>query len=160
MHVSTLQRQAHRGMPIRGSDKCGEELFASKDRKWDEVGTSAIFRTSCVSWSTYVEAIASVRRYATDVSQVIVTSEDIRYINLAKQHAARLRANGTDAHGRSPLKFVFNDADVSPGSGQLASRHIKTHPQYMQAIKQGMRRGAEPATNTQQARTRPPGFPL
>ena len=100
-----------------------------------------------------------MRRYATDASQAIVTSEDIRYINLAKQHATRLHANGTDAHGRSPLKFVFNDADVSPGSGQLA-RHIKTHPQYMQAIKQRMRRGAEPATNTQQARTRPLGFPL
>jgi hypothetical protein len=115
-------------LPIRGSDKCGEEMFDSGGGKHRR----SMYESSCLPWSGYVEAIDSVRRYDLNVTTILVTSEDVRYIQLAKAHASALWRNGSRS-----VRFVFNDADVSPGSGQL-SKHMRGDPRYLKHIERRM----------------------
>ena len=129
----TLSRRSGRGvlsLPIRGSDKCGEEML---QRPGDD-GTyrPSHYESSCLPWSGYLEAIDSVLRYDATVETVLVTSEDIRYIRLARQHAAALARNGSRS-----LRFVFNERDVSPGSGLLV-QHMRGNPKYLEGIQQRM----------------------
>jgi len=128
----TLSRRSGRGvlsLPIRGSDKCGEELLQTGD---DGTYRHSLYESSCLPWSGYLEAIDSVLRYDAKVETVLVTSEDIRYIRLAKQHAAALARNGSRS-----LRFVFNERDVSPGSGHLA-KHMRGNTKYLEDIQQRM----------------------
>jgi hypothetical protein len=107
------------GLPIRGSDKCGDEMFDSGGGKHRR----SMYESSCLPWSEYVEAIDSVRRYDPNVTTILVTSEDdVRYIQLAKAHASALWRNGSRS-----VRFVFNDADVSLGSGQ-PDKHVRGDP--------------------------------
>jgi hypothetical protein len=52
-------------LPIRGSDKCGEEMFVSGGGH-----RRSIYESSCLPWSGYVEAIDSVRRYDLFVTEM------------------------------------------------------------------------------------------
>jgi hypothetical protein len=128
----TLSRRYGRGvlsLPIRGSDKCGEEMMETGG---DGKHRHSMLESSCLPWSGYLDALNSVRQYDSNVNTVLVTSEDIRYINLAKKHAAALARNGSRS-----FHFVFNERDVSPGSGHL-SKHTARNPEYMKQIHRRM----------------------
>ncbi|KAK3274470.1 hypothetical protein CYMTET_17345, partial [Cymbomonas tetramitiformis] len=95
-------------LPIRGSDKCGTAL--------DKNGTvqhGTAFEAACIPWDSYLDIIDAMRRYDPGLKNVLITTEDMRYLRKAKDHQETLASSKAD------LQFVFNDEDTPLGSSKV-----------------------------------------
>lgn len=106
---------------IRGSDKCNEDI----------TGREMAHETDCLPLKAYMDALLSIWEWDHRVKNVLVTSDDERYIQAVKRFAAEppppgfestttAEDGGTRTTKEHKFRFFFNDQDVQQGSSVIA----------------------------------------
>lgn len=95
---------------IRGSDKCNEDVSGRKEPH----------ESDCLPLRLYMDAILDVWKWDQRIMDVIVTSEDSRYIQAVKKFADGPPPPGFEsATGGHKFTFHFNEQDIQQGSSLI-----------------------------------------